>query len=85
MKHVTEQQFKNFRKEMYRRFDHIFLRLDQQDDMIGVLFTKIDRMNENMERNIARYDKSIARLEETNAKMDARIASLEDWRMSPQH
>ncbi|MEI9918054.1 MAG: hypothetical protein WDO14_04540 [Bacteroidota bacterium] len=82
MKNITEQQFKNFRKQIYRRFDHVFLRLDQQDDMIGLLYKKVDVINENLDRRNENMERQIKELKDMNSKMDLRVASLETWRSS---
>lgn len=89
MKNITEKQFKNFRKSMYRRFEHIFVRLDEQDNMIGLLYKKFDLVTEEVSRLnrevVLRNDKmdaQIRELKEMNSKMDARIANLEEWRTS---
>jgi hypothetical protein len=93
MSYVTQkqlkQEFKNFSKQVYRRFDHVFLRLDQQDDMIGLLYKKfdlvseqMDRRSEQMDRRSEQMDLQLKELKEINAKMDSRLTNLETWRAS---
>jgi hypothetical protein len=68
-------RWKRFTKKMYMRFEHLFVRLDEGDTIIGLVSYKFDLLQDQLSHHYTE-------LKEANIRRDERVTRLEIWRSS---